>query len=556
MFIKIDLPEDCERIEYEYNEKKREHILSDKEKEAGIYKLYPFESSTLKLILTIIFYFSFSLFITVLFIIIHIVLSEGKLTIRLWKKEYSRPFVYFILIWIILYLIGLFQYVYHFELTYYLPDHAIGDQKDYWETYIFKNGFFNFDVKMTYTFRGYTNYLLSSISKVIGRTIGADPVKVYLVFPSLTISWLITIIIPKLYEFFNHKSPRALSVVLFGAIFVYYWKACITSLTTDIYNNVLFFATIVYAVDYYRKQSIISAIVSGISLGIMTNMHFNFLVSMIVLVTGYSLVMLIKQGKEGKGKTLKNYLSSIAHVCTKKRIIGLFAAAICFFIICIPQAIYNSRAGHKGLIPYDTPDSYGGHAVMWEAWNVSLRDGLIQYPRYINDDQMLSIKTQLYEKNELLNPVQAMDVYANSPIETALVICKKILTVFDYKTNIGYETEIPWRETKGLIFSFFNYIILLSGLFVLLKEKGINSKERIFAWITFVSFIVLRLSGHMEWRISMGFYVILCLLFSYHFIGEIISVKEKYKALCEAGLYKFIAFGILLCMGISMTLWA
>ena len=290
-------------------------------------------------------------------------------------------------------------------------------------------------------------------------------------------------------------------------------------------------------------------------------MHYNFLIFILVVAIGYPICIAIKKIMDKKGRGIRQVWKvqrmGIKSGFSGKRPVCLALAIACFLMVCIPQTVMNYKSGYVGLFPHDSENAYCGHPVSWSMWNTFLSAGMLLWPRSIGDDQVDSMKTQLYEeKGEIINPAQAMDVYANSPIETAVTIAKKMFIIFDYKSNVNYGTEITWRETKGLLFSFFNYLVLLVGLYILIRKKDLPFPAKVMSWLIFVATIVLSMAGHVEQRGSMTFYVVLCMFFTFVFLGEMLEDKGSYRELCDLGLYRFLAFGELVCFGISMTIWA
>lgn len=558
-YIQVDISDKLKRVDYEINGMDYTYEITDSDREAGFCRIYPFASTMSKVFLSILIYVILVIIMTCLFVLIHAVRSDMENGSAIVRKVYATPVVCFFFVFLAVYSIGMYQYINKIDLPHYMPGNLTGDQYGYWYTYIFKDGFINFDIDIS-SFRGYTNYFLPSVSHLMGTKFHIDPVKIYLVFPALMFAWLTAIIVPELYEIVTNKKPGVISVVLFFLIFTYYNKAYITLATTDFYNNVLFFASIVYSIKAYRKNSILYSVIAGLTLSWMINMHYNFLIYILIVTIGYPLCIMVKKILSRKEITIrdiwKEQRRKIRAGFSKKRAVCLILAVICFLMLCMPQAIINYKSDHIGLFPYDSEHAYAGYPVSWSMWNTFLSYGMVLWPRFIGDDQLSTMKSQLYDMEEILNPAQAMDVYANSPIETAVMVAKKMFTVFDYKSNVQYGEEITWRETKGLIFSYFNYMILLVGLYILIRDKDLSFSAKTFFWLILFATIATAMAGHVEQRVSMTFYIILCMLFTYIFCGEMFEDKEGYKELCDSGLYRFLAFGELLCFGISMTMWA
>lgn len=561
-YITVVLNNEISKVNYSYNSNKYVYNITPEDKANAVAKIYPFADSIRKVFLSLIIYL-FSAFLVMNWLLwLHTYINTREKIPQIFEKKYTKKYFLFVGIFVFCFSIALFQYVNKINLPYYMPDNAVGDQRIYWATYIFKDGRIDTDVKIA-PFRGYTNFLLSSISKFIGARLFIDPVKVYLIFPTLCFAWLLSVIIPGLYTLLTKKEPRLVSVLLFALIFIFYWAEHLTLITTDFYNNVLFFAVIYYSILSYRNESILYAVIAGSTLSLMMNMHYSFGIYLIVIMIGYVICFLVrKYGNSGRKPNVKASIAlintKIKQIITKKRIAGLSLAITCFLVICAPQAMINYKSNYIGLFPHDTEDAYVGRPVSWSMWNTFLSYGMILWPRFLGDGQTYTMKTQLYNQRfEILYPAQAMDVYANSPVETAVTLIKKCFAMFDRKDHVNYGVAITWRESYGLLFSFFNYLILLTGLYILIKWKNISFSNRCLSWLIFFSSVCMNLAGHVEQRLSMTFYIILLMYFTYSFVGEIATDKNEYKEITKAnGLIKFVIFGELLCFTLSMALWS
>ena len=558
-YIMINVSEEISEIDYRIGNVQKHYSATAEEKAAGFCKIYPFADSMKKILYSILIYLSGMCLVWCWLIMLHNYLRREGCTGRVFAKEYRKPIIFFAIVFGAVFSIATIQYVFNIDLPAYMPDNAIGDQGGYWGTYIFKDGFFDFEVLAAQApFRGYTNFFLSSISKVIGARLSIDPVKVYLIFPALAFAWFLAIILPKFYEFFMGRKPKYVTVVAFAVVFTYFYRAWITMCTMDFYTMTLFFAAIVYAIQAYRKESVLDAAIAGLSLSLMINMHYNFGVYMIVIVILYPVCILFKKIFSSEKVAAKDLFGTIKKAFSKRRIIALIVAAVCFLIVCIPQTVVNYKNDYYGLFTHDSEDAYNGHPVSWSMWNAFFTHGMILWPVFIGDDQTASMKTQLYEnKGEMLHPAQAMDLYAESPVETVATLVKKTFAMFDYKSNVNYGSEITWRETKGLLFSFFNYFLLLAGLFVLIKtRKRIPWHMQVMCWLIFATSVAMNLASHVEQRSSMPFCVILYMAATYIFAGEVVTDKNHYQELCDKGFWRFIVIGEALCFTLSMALWA
>lgn len=555
--VYVPLTDEMESVEYAVNDGPRiSHTFTEEEKGAGFYKLYPFADSYLNVILSMALYFALGLICFIILLLIHLRLQERKLfRAGFWEKEYSKPYRWFLIVWLAIYALGMCQYIFHIGTPHYLPDNALGDQVGYWNRYILKHFFFDFE-QVFATFHGYFMFLIPSLAKGIGKALSVDPVKVYLLFPSMAFSWIITLGMPRLYSYAAGKKAKLVSVLLFGAIFVFYWDAYVIGVLTDVFAAAFFFAFLTYTIKVWREGSLLFAALWGISAACMINIRLNYLYAVEILAVALIIGKVIQKRKERKSLPGENVGHAQSAALWKKRIPCVLIAVLFFLLVSAPQVIYNYKRGHIGLFPYDSPEAYGGHPVIWSGWNTFLCYGMVLWPQFISDDQLATMKAQLYsDRFETLHPAQAMDVYANSPIETVICLFKKTFTILDTKSNINYGEVIYWRQTPGMLYSFFNYLILLTAFYVLIRY-ALSKKERIAIWLLFLGTFVPQLMAHCEWRNGLTFYLLLYALFSYHFVGEILAEKGKYRDFCRGHFYQFIAFGQLFCFGLSMTLWA
>lgn len=560
-YIKVGVNNEISEIDYTYKNKQFVYTVTPEDKTNAYAKIYPFADSTRKVFLSLVIYLFLAVLVMTWLLCLHIYITTRETIPRLFEIRYTKKYIFFFIIFICCFSISLFQYVNKFHLPYYMPDNAIGDQSDYWAWYIFKDGKINTDIRIV-SFRGYTNYLFSSVSKVLGARLSIDPVKVYLIFPAFCFAWLLSIIIPGLYSALTKKESKLFSVIMFSGLFVYYWAEFLTLLLTDFYNNVLLFAGIFYSIQAYRKQSLFYSAIAGLTISLMINMHYSYGIYLIVIIIGYVICLFIKKSRNNK--TLLDFKAfipmlknKIKPVISKKRIIGMSLAVTCFLLVCAPQAMINYNSNYIGLFPHDSEKAYCDRPVSWSMWNTFLAGGMILWPKFLGDGQTNTMKTQLYEQRfEWLHPTQCMDVYAESPVETAVTLIKKCFVMFDKKDHVNYGIAITWRETFGLVFSFFNYLILLTGLYTLIKWKKQSFPCQCLSWLIFFSSVCMNLVGHVEQRLSMTFYIILLMYFAYSFVGEIAVDKNEYKEMNkENGLIKFIVFGELLCFTLSMALW-
>lgn len=553
----IYVPTNSGMTEIRYAVGNNEEVLqrfTETEVNAGFVKIYPFAESYSKVVCQMVIYCVLSAAMFLFALWCHVLLQKGHMFTKILATEYSRERLWFVAVWALLYMIVIIEYKFNIGLPHYIPDNALGDQGGYWATYIFKHGFIDFEhCSKLASFRGYTCYLFSTIARMIGNHTGVDSVVIYLLFPTFFFSWLLTIVLPQLFAYATNKKVVLLQVISSIIIIIYFWNAYLTAVLSDFYSIVSLIAAITYTIAAIRKKKLGNAIVAGLSLGLAINLRVQYYYAVIfIVVVKLTIFIYHKIKKEQIAVFVHTFRGRI-----RKTYKYIIAICLGFLLISWPQGVINYKAGHIGIIPYDSEYAYANHPTVWAQWNIFLEHGMVLWPRFIGDDQLATMKTQLYsEKAQTLNVPQALDVYANSPIETIVCFVKKMVTGLDIKSNINYPDYINWRNTSGLAFSFVNYLIISIGIYTFARYKKISKDERQMISLFFIGTIVPMMVGHCEWRFFLAAYMIFYFMFSYHFMGEIFINGEQYKQFCNEKYLQFIVFAEIFAFTFSLTLWA
>ena len=108
-----------------------------------------------------------------------------------------------------------------------------------------------------------------------------------------------------------------------------------------------------------------------------------------------------------------------------------------------------------------------------------------------------------------------------------------------------------------MTYSFINYFILLSGLYILFFDKRVTRKERYGAVFIFLTIVLPETIMKIEWRYILAGYLFLYYIFVYHYIGDNIFDKKEYKNLVENSNYMaFIIVTIFLMFCFSFSFCA
>lgn len=290
-----------------------------------------------------------------------------------------------------------------------MPDNATGDQGGYWATYIFKDGLLDFDYLATLAaFRGYMSYLFTSMARFMGHHLRMDAVKLYLLFPTFAFSWLTTWVLPQLYQLATKRKPRLCQILLSVCMAAYFWNIYLIGALGDFYCIAMFFGFLFYLIKTVQEKKLRYAVWTGLLFGMMTNWRVAYWYELLIMLTVYIIIRLFERPKSKVW--IPGYLKCIA-IRMKTYVMHLIVAITCFLIIAAPQGIINYKAGRIGLLPYDSPHAYGGYPVTWSGWNTFLSHGMVLWPQFVGDDQLMTMKSQLYaDRWQELYPQQAMDV--------------------------------------------------------------------------------------------------------------------------------------------------
>lgn len=511
--------------------------------EAGEIKVYPFKDSHLKLFLQFFIYFILFVAILVLLLSANFYLKNNIIHIpQFLKREVRIGDIFWI--WLLLYFMAIINYK-----VIGIPNYLqIGDELSYWNSPLLHNGEINLKyLAGAFSFRGYWCYVFPAIAKGIGSILHVDSIIVYLIFPSIFISVLSAFILPNLKKILCDKSAMVLETVCFLLVFLYSWTFCLTSVLMDLFGLVTLFACILFLLSYYKKEKFVHASVAGI----MGAMSCSFRLANIYVIYGFVMVLiaykLIKKIREWNGK-----LNFDKHFGT-----GIIIGVFSFLLIMIPQFIINSERGHFGFLPYDGENALDGRSLIATSADVSLTIGSVVNPMYFSDDQMLTMKPRLYDSNSPLTMTQLFDVFAESPLESFMYIAKKIFIGFDRKTNVQYPYMTPeWRSSSGMTYSFINYFVLFSGVYIVLCKK-INKDERKVVALLFLTNVLPQTFTHMEWRYIITSYTMLYYIFAFHYMSDIVLETKEYKRLAEKDNYlPFMVIMVFFMFCVSFSLCA
>ncbi len=311
-------------------------------------------------------------------------------------------------------------------------------------------------------------------------------------------------------------------------IMLTFQRMYLTSALMDTFGMLAFFAFVYFlCLTVHGKHRILYGILAGTFALITCSLRMAHLVGVIGFVVYYLVRAIVKKEK------------------LKKVIPGMLLGVLAFLILCIPQFMINTHRNSYSLLPPNTDGIlFGQSATTWSS-DYAMAHGNIAYPLLATDDQMLTMKVQHYDNDVPLTRAQILDVYADSPMDTLMVILKRALIGYDQKTNIAFpgDNNVPWRETKGMLFSLGHYFLLFSGFFALAWNKSLSKHEKWVAWLMLLLLVLPETFMKIEWRYILPGYFIIYYLFTFAFVDPVLVDKEKRIALLEKTYYL-----ILLCV--------
>ncbi len=475
--------------------------------DSEIYRVYPFGHSKRVIVFKLLFYFV--LFCVVVFILYVVVLLLGRKyrPLKAFQREIgiSDYFFCFGVFWGV----GIFLYK-----VVGIPNYLqVGDELGYWETLLFHNGRFDLDyLSGLFAPRGYWCYIPQTLAQSLGSLLSIDASILWILL--LTVCWSLFVcgLFPKLYQSFTGKKALRVHVWALMLILLTTWRQLLTSVLMDSFGMMTFMAFVYFCNQIFEQEKWRGR---ALAAGIFASISCSFRTANLLGIAGFAVFEFICR-KRGK----YNYKQVIESLC-------IFWMA--FVLICLPQLAINLNRGHLGFLPYDHDQAWLGRSVTLWSSDYAMAHGNVAYPLLATDDQMLSMKNQVYNNETPLTMEQLLDIYLNSPVEAMMLIGKKLLIGFDQKTNIAHPGDgaVPWRETSGILFSLWNYFLLYSGLYAFCKERDITKRERWFAALVFVLTVLPETFMKIEWRYLMSGYFTIYYFFAFHFVGPLATETDK-----------------------------
>lgn len=502
--------------------------------ESTLLRVFPFAHSSLEIVIKGLLYICCITILSMLFLLLDWVLKHNEISSKIIKclsgEITWKDFLY---CWMFLFAVAVFIYK-----VVGIPNYLqIGDEAGYWEQLILNNNG-KWDVAMLasrFAPRGYWCYIPQSLAHYLGNALHIDASLVWMLIPSAVISWLAVEIIPTMYQTLSEKYASRGAIIPFMLIFVTTWRDSLTGVTTDLFGVVFLFAAFCYIAIFFKSFKWYDAVFAGLCGSIACSFRAASTIGVIAVTVCELWLFLYKRYKTHYNKSVVQV--QVQSVSIKKALLNFLLGIATFIIVCLPQLQINIYRGHIDLLPYDHDQAWFGRSVTIWSSDYAMTDGNIAYPVMATDDQMLTMKNSSYVKDVPLNMQQLFDVYLQSPIETVMLIGKKLLIGFDKKTNIGYPVPgpgVPWRNTAGMLFSLWNYFVLFSGIYAFIsKRHEFKLQEKIVTAIVLFFLVLPETFMKIEWRYIFAGYIMIYYFFSFYFCDDLLKGKENRQSLFE-----------------------
>lgn len=509
--------------------KDKKVINLEKNSQGDIVDYFPFANSKLFLIYTVGVYILLSILVYIgIMIFFEKKIRNNKIE-KNNKIEFLNkytPFKMFLIVYILISLYVSYKFLSDtLPKSLYVNGEFFGDQRDYWElgNYLFERQYEEI-LKKSYTFRGYITFAISGIAQMLGYYLKINSYWLFTMINNFFIAILLTYIIPEIHNQISDKNTKNYHILTLFFIFSFFWKGVYYSVLFDMFGAIFLLWMILKILKPKTRKNMFLA---GIFGGIAVLCRGNYVLTIMIL-----------------------FLIKIVYELIKNKKISLINIFFFWFgltLICLPQVKINYDLGHIGLFPFDKIGSYilaPNEKLIVFLINESMRNSFLTYPMGLGDRTSQQILIN-FSQGARLNMNQILSAFIYSPIETIIIIIKKIFLALDTRTNETYPKEL-WNLT---FFSLVNYFIIATSLFFL-KGKVFTKKEKILGILLFISAILPQTIMTVEWRYYIILYLIVYYIFTFKFV-TLIEQNKKFKELKNEDYFKFISFAIVVFFVIS-----
>lgn len=512
-------------------------------KEGDIIDYFPFQESKILIIYNSVFYLLFSIIIfsvikSVCLAIEKIKEKQDKLNFLFY--EYNPQKMVLLIYGLIVVYVSIRFFTNKLPKVYLLKG---ADENYYWKLgeYLKNRDFANL-YKDTYVVRGYVTYVLAAFSQMISDIFNVQKSSrwIYYLINNIFISLLLGYILPELYRKLNNKKAKNYQILLLFIIFTIFWKAAYYTVLSDFLGITFLLWGILNFLNYISYHKKRYAIFTGIFLAIASLYRQNYKLGVYLIILLYIINI-------GYG-----YLKNKKLIKMKKSFLLYFILGI--VLVCLPQVKINYEKGHIGLFTFDRKGSWSyeinndltksNETLADELMNDSLTHSFIGWPYAKPDTTAQKIKKNFSSDiNTRISFMQGISAYTLNPIDSLIIIAKKIFLGLNIKTSDVYPESQYNSNSNSYIFSLLNYFIITTSFYFIgnkkIKKILFSKKEIILGSVLILLYILPQLLFHVEWRYYIMLYLMSYYIFSFK-IEEYLKNKENNKI----NYFKFITVSI------------
>jgi len=403
-----------------------------------------------------------------------------------------------------------------------------GDQDYYWTIGKLMKDFNLLELKKTvYSFRGYFSSVLPMISLIIEKFTSINSLWLYHMLNNAFTAFLLGYLIPELHNKLALKKVKNYQIFVLFTLFFFFWKGMFYSVLADMVGITCALYSILLFIKYKENNNNKEALLSGICLGIASLSRSNFTIGFYAICFLFIFSLFCKKIK--LNKTFFCYF-----------FLGVF-------LICIPQIKINYDTGHIGIFAYDKKGSFlKGETLKQTHLNLMAKTSFVAWPYPVPDKTSQDMLRE-FSNGETISFKQGITMFSENFIITSIIIVKKIFLSLDLKTPEIY----PWYKyslhSNFYLFSFFNYFVILTGLFFVInnifRKRLFSKKEKILGSLLYLLYMFPQTILDIEWRYYILLYLMIYYIFSFKFL-EILINETFRKELKESTYLNFVSVGI------------
>jgi hypothetical protein len=329
----------------------------------------------------------------------------------------------------------------------------------------------------------------------------------------------------------------------------------LVNVLSDVFGITFYLAGLVFALSFYRKKRLLHLILAAVFLYLATSFRLAYIYGVYGIVLAFTVKGLNAIIRSIRDKEFQTKYASLRHVLRSFVCVALVVISV--LIISYPQILFNQSTGHKGITSYDSEGSVvPGYTLAESSASKSISSLFVLSPiGFIPDRQIQSIKLSQYTLEDNLHMDQLLELFMSNPLDTMILIGKKLFEGFNVQLNSVY----LWSNPESLaplwsrqVLSYINYSVIFCCIYSFFQTKY-SKVEILFLSLNFLTLIAPQLILHIEWR----YFIIGYLGIYYCFVFKFLPFIESNRELGNASKFLIRLSGyIYMCFWISKSMHA